>query len=224
MRRVIRAGLQRSVLFLALCTCFALVTAGCSMTTNNGSCDAQGGGNTVSCGQQGNSSSPTASRQSSPPTAPSTLRPSTRHALSPAYLTSLNYGAGGAFEGGLGQNVNVGVALIDGKRYSDSFYEDICIDTPIDVAIPSGYSKIVGTAGYSDDSSNKSGVTLQIQATTDPLDSTDPVWIRVDLISLTSQQGVPFSDPLPTGTTAIQLSATSYACATEIVWGNPAVQ
>lgn len=73
MRRVIRAGLQCSVLFLALCTCFALVTTGCSTTTNNGSCDAQGGGNTVSCGQRGNSSSPTASRQSSPPTAPGAL-------------------------------------------------------------------------------------------------------------------------------------------------------
>jgi hypothetical protein len=223
-RGLFRAGLKCPVLFLALCTCFALVTTGCSVTTNNGNCDAQGGGNSVSCGQRGNSSSPVSPRQSSPPVAPSTPPPSTRHALSPAYLTGLNYGAGGAFEGGLGQNVNVGVALIDGKKYSDSFYESICVNTPIDVAIPSGYSKIVGTAGYSDDSSNKSGVTLQIQATTDPSDSTDPNWIRIDLIPLTSQQGVTFSDPLPAGTTAIQLSATSYACATEIVWGNPAVK
>jgi hypothetical protein len=57
MSGVPRATLQSHVLALALCACFALASAGCSLTTNNGNCDAQGGGNTVSCGQSGGASS-----------------------------------------------------------------------------------------------------------------------------------------------------------------------
>lgn len=68
MRGLFPAGLKCPVLFLALCTCFALLTAGCSVTTNNGNCDAQGGGNSVSCGQlnkhAGTSSTPIPSASS----------------------------------------------------------------------------------------------------------------------------------------------------------------
>jgi hypothetical protein len=116
------------------------------------------------------------------------------------------------------------VAVISGKKYSNSFRESICIATPIVVAVPTGYTKIVGTVGYSDDSSNKDGVTLQVEATTDPPDSSQAIWDRIDLIPLSSRRGVSFSDQLPEGTTSIRLSPEAYACSTEIVWGNPAVE
>jgi hypothetical protein len=126
------------------------------------------------------------------------------------------------------ENVHVGTVFIAGKKYSNSFYEDICINTPIDIVIPPGYSKIVGEAGYSDDSGFKGGVTLQVQATTDPVESGSDEstfnWIRLDEISIDPRHGTPFSDSLPKGTTAIQLSAVDYACSTQIAWGNPAVK
>jgi hypothetical protein len=230
-----RVRVQRSLFLLALCICFALITAGCGTTNNNGSCDAQGGANKVNCIQQIQPSTsaasvqPTSSRGLGTGQPPSTVQPTTRptvkHKPSLAYLTNLPVTAGGPFQGGLGDNINIGVAFIDGKKYSNSFYEAICINTPIDVSIPPGYSKIVGTVGYSDGSSNLDGATdLQIQATTDPPDNSNPLWIRLDLIPLNPRQGVAFSDSLPAGTTAIQLSATSDPCSTEIVWGNAAVQ
>jgi len=44
-------------LAVTLSTCMALVNAGCSVTTNNGNCDSQGGGNAVSCAQSADSGS-----------------------------------------------------------------------------------------------------------------------------------------------------------------------
>jgi hypothetical protein len=46
------------VLIVTLSACIALASAGCSMTTNNGDCDAQGGSNAVSCAAAGGSESP----------------------------------------------------------------------------------------------------------------------------------------------------------------------
>jgi hypothetical protein len=89
---------------------------------------------------------------------------------------------------------------------------------------PQGYTKLVGTAGYSDDSFNKQGVTLQIETTADNPQSDQAVWSRIDLISLQLNRGVPFSDKRPSGTQGIRLSSVAYACSTEIVWGDPAVE
>jgi hypothetical protein len=61
---VSHVAFRNYALVLALCTCFTQVTAGCSVTNNSGSCDAQGGGNAVSCGQSVNSANPTASARS----------------------------------------------------------------------------------------------------------------------------------------------------------------
>jgi hypothetical protein len=44
-----RPGRRRQALFLVLLVGLAWAAAGCSMTTNNGNCDAQGGNNAVSC-------------------------------------------------------------------------------------------------------------------------------------------------------------------------------
>ena len=124
----------------------------------------------------------------------------------------------------MGDNIQLGLAIIAGKKYKNSFRENICINTPIVVSIPQSYTKLSGTAGYSDDSFNKQVVTLQIETTTDDPQSDQAVWSRIDLISLRPSRGVAFSDQLPSGTQGIRLSSVAYACSTEIVWGNPAVE
>lgn len=141
-----------------------------------------------------------------------------------SFLTQLDYSAGGPFQGGVGDNINLGLAIIAGKKYKNSFRESICINTPIVMKIPPGYTKLIGTAGYSDDSFNKQGVTLQIEATTEDPQSDQAVWSRIDLIPLPSTRGVPFSDQLPPGTQGIRLSSVAYACSTDIAWGDPAVE
>jgi hypothetical protein len=164
----------------------------------------------------GGGSTPTATSTASPATSSPTVKNS--------FLTQLDYSAGGPFQGGVGDNINLGLAVIAGKKYSNSFRENICINTPIVVKIPSGYTKVVGTVGYADNSFSKDGVTLQIEATAEDPQSDQAAWDRIDLISLSPTRGIPFSDKLPPGTQGIRLSSVAYACSTEIVWGNPAVE
>jgi len=161
---------------------------------------------------------PTPSPQPSSPVSPSPTLPER------SFLTQMDISAGGPFQGGVGDNINLGLAVIAGKKYEYSFRESICINTPIVVSIPQGYTKLSGTAGYADDSFNKQGVTLQIETTTDDPQSDQAVWSRIDLISLKPNRGVLFSDQLPSGTQGIRLSSVAYACSTEIVWGDPAVE
>lgn len=187
------------------------------------------GGSTPTTTSPGNSatSSPTATPSPSPSTSSTAPPPSSTAPPAPpknSFLTQLDYSAGGPFQGGVGDNINLGLAIIAGKKYSNSFRENICINTPIVVKIPSGYTKVVGTVGYADDSFSKEGVTLQIEATTEDPQSDQAVWDRIDLISLSPTRGTPFSDKLPPGTQGIRLSSVAYACSTEIVWGNAAVE
>jgi hypothetical protein len=188
----------------------------------------------------GGGSTPTATSTASPATSSPTVTPSPSPSASPptppasstappatpknSFLTQLDYSAGGPFQGGVGDNINLGLAVIAGKKYSNSFRENICINTPIVVKIPSGYTKVVGTVGYADNSFSKDGVTLQIEATAEDPQSDQAAWDRIDLISLSPTRGIPFSDKLPPGTQGIRLSSVAYACSTEIVWGNPAVE
>lgn len=58
--------LQCNLLFLILCIGFVLITAGCSTTNNNGSCDAQGAANAVNCGQPVQPSNLSSSQSPSP--------------------------------------------------------------------------------------------------------------------------------------------------------------
>jgi hypothetical protein len=59
-----------------------------------------------------------------------------------------------AADRGAGDNINLGLAVTGGKKYENLFRKSICINMPIVMSIPQGYIKLVGTAGYSDDSFN----------------------------------------------------------------------
>lgn len=54
-------------MLVTLLACVALMAGGCSLTSNNGNCDAQGGSNPVTCTQSGNG----AGHSDAPTTAPS---------------------------------------------------------------------------------------------------------------------------------------------------------
>lgn len=61
-----RTGCTSQPVLITLLACLALVIAGCSLTSDNGNCDAQGGSNPVTCTQSENGAGDSAAPTSAP--------------------------------------------------------------------------------------------------------------------------------------------------------------
>lgn len=121
-------------------------------------------------------------------------------------------------------SITPGLAIMTGTRYEHSFVAGGCI--PVNVLLPaSGFTELSGITGFPGNSpSNGSGiVTVIISQTRDRItNNNSPVWTVVDQIPLSRDAGTPFSEQLPSGVTAIQLSVSRDNCET-VVWGDPQV-
>jgi hypothetical protein len=179
-RGVSHAALRSHVLFLVLCTCFALVTTGCSVTTNSGNCDAQGGGNAVSCGPPVNASSPTA-LAGSPPTDGSSSGGS-----SPAPVASSSAVVGGSGVVTYIEDLQAtpdsepydtqGVAQANGVSYPHSQGAQFCFgsnERKWTYVLGRKYSSFQGIIGLSDNSVSTAKIQFAILADGRPVYSKD---------------------------------------------------
>jgi hypothetical protein len=162
---------------------------------------------------------PAPSAPTTVPVTPTTMSPPPPATVSPkpTSLLDLPYEAGDS---------KPGLAQIGTKRFERSFRTQLCFNYPIVVPLGGTYRTFAATVGYSAESdSTSAGVHLQVEVTLDPPDAANAVWQRVEEVALASRgNGQQVVATLPDGATALRLSATHYACSTEIVWGDPVVR
>jgi hypothetical protein len=115
---------------------------------------------------------------------------------------------------------NLGLGIIDGKKYYHSYIETTCLGTSLSVPLDAAYSRLTGTVGYAEDSvAQEDSKDASVEVTSGNPTSTDASWSKIESYSFTGKRPARVEVEIPAGTTGIRLDS-SYGCSQQTVWGD----